>query len=155
MLTEAQGIPVGLAVDGANRHDIIESPRCKVERADGLPTQELNHAIGQIKDWREWLTNNLGYARGPKDQHGLETGPETPGWEVGFGKCVQREQSEGPNLLEPRGTGIGGGVAHASGQGATGSGVFWTPVPALSRPGWILLGCPPRSKAKYSRVRRD
>ena len=48
----------------------IESPRCKVERADGLLTQELNHAIGQIKDWREWLTNNLGYARQPKGQHG-------------------------------------------------------------------------------------
>lgn len=49
----------------------IESPRCKVERADGLPTLELSHAIGQIRDWREWLTNNLDYARRPKDQHGL------------------------------------------------------------------------------------
>ena len=49
----------------------IESPRCKVERSDGLPAQELNHAIGQIRDWREWLTNNLDYARRPKDQHGL------------------------------------------------------------------------------------
>ena len=49
----------------------IESPRCKVERADGNPTQAVHHAIGQVRDWREWLTSHLDYARRPMDQHGL------------------------------------------------------------------------------------
>ena len=52
----------------------------------------------------------------------LETRPETPCREEGFGQGGRREQSEGPNLPEPRGPGIGGGVAHASGQGAAGPG---------------------------------
>ena len=45
----------------------------------------------------------------------------TLGSEKGFGQRGRREQSEGPNLPEPRGTVIGGGVTHASGQGATGA----------------------------------
>ena len=49
----------------------LESPVCPVERRDGLATQELNHAIGQVRDWRAWLRNNLDYARRPKDQSGL------------------------------------------------------------------------------------
>ena len=49
----------------------IESPSCQVERKDGLPTQQLNHAIAQVQDWRSWLMSNLDYARKPKDQQGL------------------------------------------------------------------------------------
>ncbi len=49
----------------------IESPKCPVERKDGLPTQQLNHAIGQIRDWRTWLMNNTDYARRAKKQDGL------------------------------------------------------------------------------------
>ena len=49
----------------------IESPRCPVQRQDGLPTSELNHATGQMGDWRHWLMDNLDYARRSKDQNGL------------------------------------------------------------------------------------
>ena len=49
----------------------LESPRLRVERKDGLPTQGLNHAVGQIRDWRIWLMSNLDYARRPTDQNGL------------------------------------------------------------------------------------
>ena len=49
----------------------LESPGCPVERRDGLATQQLNHAIGQIRDWRSWLRNNLDYARRSKCQDGL------------------------------------------------------------------------------------
>lgn len=49
----------------------IESPRSPVERKDGLPTKELNHAIGQIRDWRDWLLNNRDYTRRSKEEGGL------------------------------------------------------------------------------------
>ncbi len=49
----------------------IESPRTAVCRQDGLATSGLNHAIGQIRDWRQWLMNNLDYARRPAEQNGL------------------------------------------------------------------------------------
>ena len=49
----------------------LESPRLKAHRNDGLPTQGLNHAIGQVRDWRAWLLNNVDYARRPREQHGL------------------------------------------------------------------------------------
>ena len=48
----------------------------------------------------------------------LETRPETPCREEGFGQGGRREQSEGPNLPEPRGPGIGGGVDDTGNQGA-------------------------------------
>lgn len=49
----------------------LESPRQRVSRQDGLPTQEVNHAIGQVRDWREWLASNRDYARKPRAEHGL------------------------------------------------------------------------------------
>ena len=49
----------------------IESPRAKAHRRDGLPNSKLNHAIGQIRDWRQWLMDNLDYARRSKKQNGL------------------------------------------------------------------------------------
>ena len=49
----------------------LETPKARVQRKDGLPAHALNHAIGQIRDWRSWLTNNSGYARRSKVQHGL------------------------------------------------------------------------------------
>ena len=49
----------------------IESPRTKAHRQDGLQTSELTHAIGQINDWRNWLRDNLDYARRPRNQNGL------------------------------------------------------------------------------------
>ena len=49
----------------------IESPKARVHRKDGRATDALNHAIGQVRDWRTWLMNNLDYARRSKEQHGL------------------------------------------------------------------------------------
>ena len=49
----------------------IESPKGKMHRKDGLPAEGLNHALGQIRDWRKWLMNNLDYARRPREQDGL------------------------------------------------------------------------------------
>ena len=49
----------------------LESHRSNVFRHDGLPRQEVNHALGQIRDWREWFSNNIEYARKPPDEHGL------------------------------------------------------------------------------------
>ena len=49
----------------------LESPRIKAHRKDGLEYYRLTHAIGQIKDWRSWFKNNLGYARRPHEQDGL------------------------------------------------------------------------------------
>lgn len=49
----------------------IESPSAKVFRRDGLPASSVNHAIGQIRDWRRWLMDNLDYARRPIEQNGL------------------------------------------------------------------------------------
>ena len=49
----------------------IESPQVKAHRKDGLQTSKLTQSIGQINDWRNWLRDNLDYARRPKDQNGL------------------------------------------------------------------------------------
>ena len=49
----------------------LESPTVKPHRKDGLQTQELTHALGQIRDWRRWLENNLDYARRSPKQDGL------------------------------------------------------------------------------------
>jgi len=49
----------------------LESPRCKLHKKDGNPAQALHTAINQIRDWRQWLLDNLDYARRPKDQNGL------------------------------------------------------------------------------------
>ena len=60
----------------------IKSPRVKADRRDGDPSQYLNHAIGQIRDWRNWFMENLDYARRPKEQNGLSLigiDPRLPG----------------------------------------------------------------------------
>ena len=49
----------------------IESPGAVVCRKHGLPAQALNHAIGQIRDWRKWLQDNIDYARRPREQNGV------------------------------------------------------------------------------------
>ena len=49
----------------------IESPGVAAFRKDGLPAIGLNHAIGQIRDWRQWLMDNIDYARRPKEQNGI------------------------------------------------------------------------------------
>ena len=49
----------------------LESPRKKAYRNNGLQSSYLTQAIGQINDWRGWLSDNIGYARQPKEQNGL------------------------------------------------------------------------------------
>ena len=49
----------------------IESPRVEAHTTNGLQSHHLTHAIGQIRDWREWVMNNLDYARRPREQDGL------------------------------------------------------------------------------------
>lgn len=45
----------------------LESPKKKTYKQDGNFRSELNQAIDQIMDWRNWLTNRIAYARAPKD----------------------------------------------------------------------------------------
>ena len=57
---------------GLEWHSVeLESPLVKPHRKDGLQSQKLTHAIGQISDWRRWLMDNLDYARRPPKQNGL------------------------------------------------------------------------------------
>ena len=49
----------------------LESPRVRGHRNDGLQSSKLTHAIGQIRDWRAWIRNNIDYARRPPEQNGL------------------------------------------------------------------------------------
>lgn len=41
----------------------LESPTAKALTRAGLPARKLAAALGQIRDWRTWLTDNVAYAR--------------------------------------------------------------------------------------------
>ena len=83
-----------------------------------------------ITAWLSWFAGCLGRAMddalealsAAQQNAALETRPETPCREEGFSQGGRREQSEGPNLPEPRGPGIGGGVDDTGNQGAAGPG---------------------------------
>lgn len=49
----------------------LEPTQKKVITKQGRKTADLEHAIQQIRDWREWITNNLSYARQSREQNGL------------------------------------------------------------------------------------
>lgn len=49
----------------------IEAPRHHLLRADEHLRQAVNHAIGQIEDWREWLTQNVTSAQVEHHLHGI------------------------------------------------------------------------------------
>jgi hypothetical protein len=60
----------------------LESPTVPLFTQAGDVSQTLNHAIRQIRDWRDWLANNLDYARRSREQNGLglrEISAEVPG----------------------------------------------------------------------------
>ncbi len=60
----------------------IESPTASLFTAKGRPSAKLTEAMAQIRDWRSWLSANLGVARNPKSQHGLnlvDIYPNLPG----------------------------------------------------------------------------
>ncbi len=49
----------------------LESPLRPMFNKNGDPSQYLNHAIRQIRDWRSWLLANQSYAARPKTEGGL------------------------------------------------------------------------------------
>ncbi|MCY4529241.1 MAG: DUF4263 domain-containing protein [Chloroflexi bacterium] len=49
----------------------LESPRKRAYRKDGVQHSYLTQAISQITDWREWLRNNIDYARRKEEEDGL------------------------------------------------------------------------------------
>jgi hypothetical protein len=61
----------------------LESPMAPTAIQEGQrQSQKLREAIQQIEDWREWLTNNLGYARRAPSESGLglvDIRPQSPG----------------------------------------------------------------------------
>lgn len=49
----------------------LERPQAKMFNKNGDPSALLNHAIRQISDWRDWLSENLDYATKPHHRSGL------------------------------------------------------------------------------------
>jgi hypothetical protein len=49
----------------------LESASKNVITKAGRKTAYLEHALQQVRDWRAWVTENLSYARGPKEKNGL------------------------------------------------------------------------------------
>ncbi|MDX6705736.1 MAG: hypothetical protein QOI48_1582 [Solirubrobacteraceae bacterium] len=49
----------------------LESPTKKMLNTDGKLAPKTREAIAQIEVWREWLTDNLDYARRPRSERGL------------------------------------------------------------------------------------
>jgi len=47
----------------------LESPNARMLTKAGLPARKLATALGQVRDWRSWLADNVAYAR---DERGLE-----------------------------------------------------------------------------------
>jgi antiviral defense system Shedu protein SduA len=61
---EASGGLVWYAVE-------IERPQATLFNKNGDASALLNHALGQINDWREWLSQNRDYADKPPGREGL------------------------------------------------------------------------------------
>ncbi len=51
----------------------IEAPRHQLLRADGDLRQSVNHAIGQIQDWRQWLTTHVTEAQDDLHLYGIQS----------------------------------------------------------------------------------
>ena len=47
----------------------LESPVARALTKRGLPARKLAEALGQVRDWRTWLSENVSYAR---DERGLK-----------------------------------------------------------------------------------
>jgi hypothetical protein len=50
----------------------LESPTSSPLTRAGMPSQKLNQAITQVKDWRAWLRQNIAYAQNQLGLHGLD-----------------------------------------------------------------------------------
>ncbi len=49
----------------------LESPTAELSTRAGDPSAKLRTAMRQVSDWRDWLRDNLDYARRPESEHGL------------------------------------------------------------------------------------
>jgi hypothetical protein len=49
----------------------LERPQAKMFIKNGDPSATLNHALRQINDWQDWLSQNRDYAAKPRAQSGL------------------------------------------------------------------------------------
>ena len=50
----------------------LESPAHSPLTQAGLPTQKLNQALAQVRDWRTWLRANIAYAQNTLEFPGLD-----------------------------------------------------------------------------------
>jgi hypothetical protein len=55
----------------------LESPTAQALTNKGRPAAKLNEALGQIRDWRIWLRQNIAYAHAQLGLHGIDA--EAPG----------------------------------------------------------------------------
>lgn len=78
----------------------IEASKHNLLNRDDSLTGAVRHAVGQIQDWREWLTNNVSYAQQQLGLHGLTNrapglviiGRAEPTMERGTARSLAREQ---------------------------------------------------------------
>lgn len=49
----------------------LEAPRHALLTKDGALRSEVHHAIKQIQEWREWLTQNVAYAQEQLGLYGI------------------------------------------------------------------------------------
>ena len=50
----------------------LESPAHSPLTQAGIPTQKINHALAQVRDWRGWLRANIAYAQNALAFRGLD-----------------------------------------------------------------------------------
>jgi Domain of unknown function (DUF4263) len=63
----------------------IESPGKKVVTKSGRKSADLEHALQQVRDWRKWISDNIDYARRPRENNGLglaEIQPRFMAWVI-------------------------------------------------------------------------
>jgi hypothetical protein len=73
----------------------LERPQAKMFNKNGDVSKDLNHALRQIGDWRDWLTNNLDYARRSRNKSGhnlTDIDPELQGLII-IGRDVDIDRS--------------------------------------------------------------
>jgi hypothetical protein len=73
----------------------LERPQAKLFNKDGDSSRTLNHALRQIGDWRDWLSQNRDYATKPREQSGLglvDIDPELEGLII-IGRDADLDQS--------------------------------------------------------------
>ena len=49
----------------------LERPQARIFNRNGDPSAALTHALRQISDWRDWLSENRDYAARPRERSGL------------------------------------------------------------------------------------